>query len=238
MIRRLEALGAIPITFPVIAIAPPEPGGLLDQAIQRLDSYDWIIFTSVNGVEHFWQRLDALGAGSEEPGPDMAHFNGKIAAIGPATASILKQYGMQVELIPDEYTAEGILDTISGVSGCRILLPRADIARPALAQGLAERGAVIDEVPAYHTIMALPQAEDYEALKDGVNILTFTSSSTVRNFMSLTRDMDYGDPLVACIGPVTAATARSLGLRVDGVAGEYTIDGLLECLKELWPVCQ
>jgi uroporphyrinogen-III synthase len=178
---------------------------------------------------------------AREPGePDtvMSAFKGKIAAIGPATAAAIRQRGMEVDLVPDEYTAEGILESLTGVSGCRFLLPRADIARPVLVEGLVEHGAAVDEVAAYHTIMALPQPDDYAALRRGVHILTFTSSSTVRNFVSLTRDIDYGDPLVTCIGPITAATARRMGLRVDAVASQYTIDGLMECLKALWPACE
>jgi uroporphyrinogen-III synthase len=224
---RLRALGAEPIEFPVIAIAPPEPGGPLDQAIARLDSYDWIIFTSVNGVEHFWARLPLpLGEGWGEGWP------GKVAAIGPATAEALRLRGAPVDLMPAEYRAEAILDEIGDVAGQRILLPRADIARPALADGLRTRGAHVDEVAAYRTVAGKPTPAAFEALRTGVDVVTFTSSSTVRNFVALTTNLDYGNPLIACIGPVTAATARELGLRVDVVAREYTVEGLLESLKE------
>lgn len=223
---RLRALGAEPIFFPVIAIAPPERGGALDQAIQGLAEYDWIIFTSVNGVEHFWARLTA------HAGPRPSAPRSKIAAIGPATAEALSQRGVSVHLMPAEYRAEAILDVIGDVAGQRILLPRADIARPALAEGLRAMGARVDEAPAYHTVQGKPPPAAFDALRAGVDVIIFTSSSTVRNFVALTKGLNYGDPFVACIGPVTAATAHELGLRVDMVAEEYTVDGLLETLYE------
>ncbi len=224
---RLRALGAEPVEFPVIAIAPPEPGGQLDQALARLSSYDWLIFTSVNGVECFWARLAASAASAAAIGP------AKVAAIGPATAAALRQRGVQVSLMPGEYRAEAILDEIGDVAGQSILLPRADIARPALADGLRAKGARVDEVPAYRTVASTPAAAAFDSLRAGVDVITFTSSSTVHNFVAQTAGLSYGDPLIACIGPVTAATARGLGLRVDVVAGEYTMEGLVEALDEL-----
>jgi uroporphyrinogen-III synthase len=224
---RLRALGAEPVVFPVIAIAPPEPGGPLDQALARLSSYDWLIFTSVNGVDCFWERLTTLAAG-----PDQVPA-AKVAAIGPATAAALRQRGVRVSLMPAEYRAEAILDEIGDVAGQTVLLPRADIARPALADGLRAKGAQVDEVPAYRTVPSTPAAAAFDALRAGVDVITFTSSSTVHNFVAQTAGLSYGDPLVACIGPVTAATARGLGLRVDVVAREYTIEGLVKALDEL-----
>ena len=224
---RLRALGAEPVVFPVIAIVPPEPGGPLDQAIARLASYDWIIFTSVNGVKHFWARLEARG-GDQPVTPPLGPA--KIAAIGPATADALRQRGAPVHLMPGEYRAEAILDEIDNVDGRRILLPRADIARPVLADGLSAMGARVEEVAAYRTVQGTPAPAAFDALCAGVDVLTFTSSSTVRNFTALTSGLDYGDPLIVCIGPITAATAHELGLRVDVVAEEYTIDGLMEAI--------
>jgi len=230
---RLRALGAEPILFPTIAIAPPEAGGPLDQAIVRLIDYDWIIFTSVNGVDHFWTRLVEANRSSGADGQANLSFPGKVAAIGPATAEALRQRGAPVHLIPAEYRAEAILHEIGDVAGQRILLPRADIARPELADGLRAAGAQVDDVSAYRTVQGEPSAAAFDALQAGVDVVIFTSSSTVRNFVSLTRGLAYGDPLIACIGPVTAATARELGLQVDMVAKEYTVDGLLETLKAL-----
>ncbi len=224
--ERLRAVGAEPIAFPVIAIASPEAGGPLDQAIAQLDRYDWVIFTSVNGVEQFWDRLTGTGIPL-----DTSPIRGKVAAIGPTTAGAVNERGVVVDLMPDEYRAEAILDEIGDVAGKRVLLPRADIARPALAKGLRAMGAAVDEVAAYYTVLGQPSPAAFDALRAGVDVITFTSSSTVRNFLALTEGLDYGDPLVACIGPVTADTARELGLRVDVVAEEYTIDGLLDALQ-------
>lgn len=229
--KRLRALGAEPVLFPVIAIAPPETGSPLDQAVARLADYDWIIFTSVNGVEHFWARLVEVGGSPAGGGGSALPFRAKVAAIGPATAEALRQRGAPVHLVPAEYRAEAILDEIGDVTGQRILLPRADIARRALAEGLRAMGAQVDEVTAYRTVRGNPSPAAFDALRAGVDVVTFTSSSTVRNFVSLTNGLDYGDPLIACIGPITTATARELGLHVDVVAEEYTIDGLLEALK-------
>jgi uroporphyrinogen-III synthase len=231
--NRLRALGAEPILFSVISIVPPEADGPLDHAISRLAGYDWIIFTSVNGVEHFWTRLDTGVSSSRAslPETEVFPFRGQIAAIGPATAEALHQRGAAVYLMPAEYRAEAILDEIGDVAGQRILLPRADIARPALADGLRALGAQVDEVPAYRTVRVVPPQVAFDMLRAGVDVVTFTSSSTVRNFVSLTSGVDYGNPLIACIGPVTAATARESGLHVDVIAEEYTIDGLLEALK-------
>jgi uroporphyrinogen-III synthase len=223
---QLRVLGAEPIRFPVIAIAPPEIGGPLDQALTHLELYHWIIFTSVNGVQQFWNRLAVIGSA----GPD-APFAGKVAAIGPVTAAALRQRGMTVDLMPDEYVAEAVLHEIDDVAGMRILLPRADRARPALAKGLRALGAKVDEVVAYRTVLAKPDPAAYAALEVGVDVVTFTSSSTVRNFLALTEGLEYGEPLITCIGPVTAATAGESGLRVDVVAAEYTIDGLLKALQ-------
>jgi uroporphyrinogen-III synthase len=227
--QRLHALGAEPILFPVIAIAPAENGGPLDQAIIRLADYDWVIFTSVNGVEHFWARLAEHS--SPQSRPTLAAPNLKIAAIGPITAESLRQRGVPVHLMPDEYRAEAILGVIGDVAGQRILLPRADIARPALANGLRAMGALVEDVAAYRTVKGTPPPAAFDALCVGVDVVTFTSSSTVRNFVLLTNGLDYGRPLIACIGPVTAATALEVGLPVDVVAEAYTIDGLLEALK-------
>jgi uroporphyrinogen-III synthase len=227
----LRARGAEPVFFPVIAIAAPQPGGPLDQAIAHLPDYDWAIFTSVNGVEHFWARLAEAARLADGELPSAPLSRAKIAAIGPKTAEALRARGVKVGLVPGEYRAEAILDEIGDVRGERVLLPRADIARPELADGLRARGARVDEVPAYHTVPGNPPPAAFEALRAGVDVVTFTSSSTVRHFVALTHPLDYGDPLIACIGPVTADTARELGLRVDVVAEEYTVEGLLKALE-------
>ena len=222
---KLTAQGATPIVFPTIEIAPPDDYGALDRAIRHLAQYQWITFTSVNGVKSFWERLDVVGAG-------LAPVQ-RIAAIGPATASALQAHDVTVTLIPDEYVAEAIIESIGAVQGQRILLPRADIAREALAVELRKRGAIVDEITAYRTLPAQPDPDGLRELQRGVDAITFTSSSTVRNFMALRgRDSVLPQTLIACIGPITANTAREFDLRVDVIAADYTTDGLVAALVD------
>lgn len=223
---KLASLGAQPILFPTIEIAPMEDYTALDQAIRLLSQYRWVIFTSVNGVVAFWRRLDALRS--------TLHASLHVAAIGPATAGALKKRGVRAEFIPEEYVAERILDGIGDVSGRRILLPRADIAREALAVELTRRGAIVDEIAAYRTLPAAPDPHGLAELRRGVDAITFTSSSTVRNFVALIGPSAIGhlQCAIACIGPITAQTAREVGLPVDVMAREYTMDGLVAALAE------
>lgn len=228
LVSRLAAAGAAPVVFPTIEIAPAASGPL-DQAVAELPQYQWVIFTSVNGVSAFWDRLQAAGE-------DSGRFSGiRVAAIGPATARALEKRGVQAQFIPEEYVAERILDGVGDVSGQRVLLPRADIAREALAVELERRGARVNEIAAYHTLPAQPDAAGLAGLRQGVDAATFTSSSTVRNFFQLLGNQAYsllGNALVACIGPITATTAREMDLAVGLVASEYTMEGLVRALIE------
>jgi len=241
---KLAALGAEPILFPTIEIAPMDDYSALDQAIAALDKYRWVMFTSVNGVTAFWNRLAAVGAGFK-PAP-------QVAAIGPATAQALEKHGLRATFIPEEYVAEAIVEGIGDVRGKWILLPRAEIAREALADELRRRGAVVHEIAVYRTLPAAPDPQALRELRRGVDAITFTSSSTVRNFVALLsgsaqyidaanyRRMGHdGIPMpslnraaIACIGPITAQTAREVGLPVDVMATEYTMDGLVAALVE------
>lgn len=227
---RLMELGAEPIEFPLIQIISPEDYSPLDEAIRRLSRYDWIIFTSVNGVRAFVARLKAQGK-------DIRALGGlKICAIGPATAAELSRYCLNVDYVPDKYVAEAIVEGMGDVAGQRILLPRADVAREVLAVELAKAGAEVDEVVAYRTVLGdSPDADVKDMLLSGeIDIVTFTSSSTVRNFVAMMRHGDLTEILegvtVACIGPITARTARELGIKVDVVAEEYTIEGLIKAI--------
>jgi uroporphyrinogen-III synthase len=228
----LERLGAEVIYLPVIEIAPPEDQASLDTALRNLADYDWVIFTSANGVQMCLDRLEALGG---LIWPD--HL--LVAAIGPKTAETLNIGGIHVDFIPDEYIAEAIPPGLGAIAGKKFLLLRADLARPALAEILTASGGLVNEVTAYRTIPATPDPHALEAIRGGVDILTFTSSSTVRNFLNLIEQsgLDHahlpGAPKVACIGPITAGTARELGLAVDLVAEEYTIQGLLAALASV-----
>jgi uroporphyrinogen-III synthase len=215
--ERLRSLGAVPIEFPTVRIEPAEAGPL-DAALRALDSFDWIVFTSANGVDAVFARLAAAGK-------DARDVRGrKVAAIGPVTARALKEHDVTPSLVPKEYVAEAILESLGEVRGKRFLLPRADIAREALAVGLKQRGAVVTEVAAYRTVGVSGPPPDLS----GADAVTFTSSSTVRHFLA--SGAAVGTAKVVCIGPVTAATARELGLTVDAVADEYTEDGLIQAL--------
>lgn len=231
--ERLEALGARTVPLPTIAIAPVNDPAELDAAIARLASYDWLIFTSVNGVAAFAERLAARGVDWTARG------RARIAAIGPATAAAITGHGAPVDLTPDEYVAEAIVDGLGNVAGQRLLLARADIARRALADELRLRGGDVDEVAAYRTLVQPAAPEAIAQALDGaerVDAITFTSSSTVRGLLAglaaLSRDPAEAlrGVALAAIGPVTAATLREAGLEVALVADEYTIPGLADAL--------
>lgn len=216
--ERLRSLGAVPIEFPTVRIEPAEAGPL-DAALRGLDGFDWIVFTSANGVDAVFARLAAAGKDARDVG------RRKVAAIGPVTARALKEHDIVPSLVPAEFVAEAILEALGEVRGKRFLLPRADIAREALAVGLTQRGAVVTEVAAYRTVGVSGPPPDLS----GADAVTFTSSSTVRHFLA--SGAAVGTAKVVCIGPVTAATARELGLTVDAVADEYTEDGLIQALE-------
>jgi len=243
LIKALEELGATPIEFSTIKIVPPESYDELDRAIIKLAtshepramSYDWLIFTSVNGVTFFFDRLAALGF-------DKGNLRGvKLAAIGPSTARKLTDLGLKVDDLPFEYRAEAVIEGLvrMGVKGARVLIPRAEVAREILPQKLAQAGAQVEVVTAYRTVpdnSSLDRLE--EMFKEGkIDIITFTSSSTVRNFLDLLKKENLPKILkktkVVCIGPVTAETAKELGLRVDAVAEEYTIAGLVKAIVKM-----
>jgi uroporphyrinogen III methyltransferase/synthase len=227
---RLRALGAEAIELPTIRILPPDDWAPLDAAIAALTGLDWIVFTSANGAGHFWERLQAAGL-------DARALHGiRLAAIGPATAAELEAHGLRADFVPGEYVAEAVAAGLGEVRGLRVLLPRADIARPALADFLRQAGAEVAEVAAYRTVRPEGDPAELRKLLAGVTVATFTSSSTVRNLADMARDAGLelaaalGQALIACIGPITAETARERGLAVHLVADEYTVDGLVEKL--------
>lgn len=227
---RLRALGADPIELATIRVAPPNDWTSLDSAIAGLGSYDWIVFTSANGVGSFWERLDHAGLDAR------ALHGARVAAIGPATAAELQAHGVRPDHVPGEYVAEAVAAGLGDVRSLRILLPRADIARPALADLLRRGGGDVLEVAAYRTLRPDPGPGELRDRLAGITVATFTSSSTVRNLAAMARDAGLDLPralahaTVACIGPITAETARELGLTVGVVAEEYTIDGLVQAL--------
>ncbi|MFZ7112905.1 MAG: uroporphyrinogen-III C-methyltransferase [Desulfatiglandales bacterium] len=233
-LARLTTLGAVCIEFPTIEIVPPESWAALDAALGALETYDWVVFTSVNGVKSFFKRLDFLGR-------DVRDLKGiKIGAIGPQTALAVQQKGIRPDMIPEEFRAEAVVEAFRrhGAKALRILLPRAAQAREILPEELEKMGAEVNVVDAYRTVK--PKADKAEVrrmLQQGsIHMVTFTSSSTVRHFAEMFDP--EGDQLfqwmeetaVACIGPITAKTAEETGFRVDLVSSQYTIEGLTEAI--------
>ena len=226
----LAQQGAQPIELPTIEIGLQESFTLLDEALGKLSSYHWIVFTSVNGVEALFQRLHHLSKDTRT----LASV--QVCAIGSATAAALEAQGLRADLVPQEFTSTRVVDAFGRIdlSGKRMLLPRADMAGSALPQGLRDLGALVDDISVYRTLTPEEsRGSAHTLLTEGVDIATFTSSSTVRNLLSLL-DGETGlldGACIACIGPVTAETAREMGLHVDVVAGEHTIPGLVEALS-------
>ncbi len=228
--RLLAAEGASAIAFPTISIVPPSDWSELDQALDTLANYHWLIFTSANGVHFFFDRL-------REKGRDVRDLKGiQICCIGSATASQIEARGIRVDLVPDEFIAEGILKSFAALdlSGKKILIPRAMKARNILPEGLKKQGAEVDVVTAYRTINSGRKKEELTALIEAgeVDVITFTSSSTVTNFIEI-MGADYVLPpqiKIACIGPVTAGVAKKASFRIDITQEEYTMNGLVQSL--------
>jgi len=224
--------GAEPFEIPTIEINPLEENGRLDSALSAMSGYDWVVFSSVNGVRESFRRLGHLNL-------DARAFGGaKVCAIGSATVESLKERGIVPDLTPREYVSESVVSEFVdvGVYGKSILLLRAEAGRDILSKWLSEAGALVDDVAAYQTVMPEESREILHGLvsEDRVNVVTFTSSSTVTNLLAL-MDGDVA-PLngmtLVCIGPVTADTARKAGLKVDMIARNATIAGLVDALVE------
>jgi uroporphyrinogen-III synthase len=258
--EELRKLGATVVEIPFIEIRKPRSFAPLDSALLTLDGYDWLILTSVNGVEAMWERLAklcldfakfregqdfsraakstksaaALAAGISRPTTRL-----RIAAIGPATKKAIEQRGAKVDVVPKEYVAESVVRSLrKRVMGKRVLLVRAKVARDVIPRELRKSGAHVDVVEAYETVV--PQSSRAR-LRDALanpkrcpHVVTFTSSSTARNFVALlgSRAAKLEGIKLASIGPVTSSTLRELGLRVDIEAKEFTIPGLIEAIVQ------
>jgi len=232
----LEKLGAEVYEFPTIEIVPPEDFGPLDAALRELDSFSLIVFTSVNGVEAFLERLGHHGL-------DLRALlrDAKVAAIGPATAERIERVGLRVDVVPEEYRAEALIEALDAgqLAGERVLIPRAKVAREILPDRLREAGAEVVVPPAYESVPSSRGKEELSLrLRSGdIDCVTFTASSTVENFVGAFGAEEAAELLtktrVACIGPITADTARKRGLGVDAEADEYTIPGLVEVVTDL-----
>jgi uroporphyrinogen III methyltransferase/synthase len=222
----LRALGAQVISLPAIEIAPASDFGPLDRAILALNSYDWVVFTSVNGVRAFLERLDRSTT-------DLRTLRARIAAIGPATQAALEALHLKVDVTGEEFVAESLLEAMpQDMSGQRILLARAAVAREIVPLELAARGAQVDIVEAYRTIAPPHLFNDAAVLREAKkpDWITFTSSSTVENLLSVVNTADLQGIRVASIGPVTSATLRKHGIAPDVEASIYTADGVAEAI--------
>jgi uroporphyrinogen III methyltransferase/synthase len=228
--KLLAERGAIPVELPVIDIAAADHDKL-DEAVSHLSRYQWVLFTSVNGVTAFFERLAALGK-------DTRALRGiEVGAIGPATADAVKAHGVTPDFMPDDFTTEGIIAGLAlrHVSDLRFLLPRADIADRTLIDALGRLGAVVDEVVAYRTLPAADSAaRARQAIAAGeIDVVTFASSSTVTNLLGAAKNTaGLRGARVACIGPRTAAAARRCGLKIDILARESTIPALVDAIEE------
>ncbi|MFZ6029908.1 MAG: uroporphyrinogen-III synthase [Chloroflexota bacterium] len=234
---QLRALGHEPIAFPVIEVCPLADLSALDEALCASGRYAWVIFTSANAVEVFFDRLAAKFPLSSFPSADAPEL--RVAAIGPATASALRRRGVEPAFVPRAALAEAILPGLGSVAGLRVLLPQAEIARPSLAEAIARVGGIVDAVPIYQTLPTAPDPRALAVLAEGVDAVTFTSPSTVENFTIVARRAGFdpahlpGDPFFACIGPITRQAAEGTGLPNLRMADEHTAEGLIRLISGL-----
>jgi uroporphyrinogen III methyltransferase/synthase len=224
---RLRALGAEPVELPVISLEPSADPAPLDRAIENLASYDWLIFTSVNGVRFFLTRLD-------QSRHDLRSLKARICAIGPATRKAIEDLHLKVDLMPEEYVAESLIKAFASenLAGQRVLLPRAAVARDVIPE-LAKLGAQVDVVEAYRNVVppnAHARAREIFAAERKPDWITFTSSSTVKNLLAITGREALDGVRIASIGPVTSSTLCAHGLKVDAEAKQFTLDGLVEAI--------
>jgi len=258
----LRKLGATVLEIPFIEIRKPRSFRPLDSALQNLRSYDWLILTSANGVEAMWDRLAKLQLLDRvlREGHDFSRAvkrrkrdaplaaegrRPRIAAIGPATKKAIEQRGVCVDVVPKEYVAESVVHSLrSKVKGKRVLLVRAKVARDVIPTELRRAGAHVDVVEAYQTVIPESSRTRLRSAlanpRRGPHVVTFTSSSSVRNFVELLSSRRKRTPglegiLMASIGPVTSSTLRELGLQVDIAAKEFTIPGLVEAIVHSIP---
>lgn len=236
LIGELEALGAEVIAFPVIEIVDPPDFHEIDDAIERLPSYDWVVLTSANGVERFFARLERDGGVAVQMLADV-----HVAAVGSATGRVLAARGVKADLMPDDFRAEGLAATLTekGVGdGTRVLVPRALVGRDVLVNKLSAVGATVDVAPVYQTVPAKADPAVIERLRQGVDAVTFTSPSTVKHFLAFMSaagadgDALLSGSVVASIGPVTSKALATRGIRVDVEPETYTVPAMVTALAD------
>jgi uroporphyrinogen III methyltransferase/synthase len=233
----LAAYGAEPVDAPTIRMVPPADWAPVDRAIDEIGTYQWVIFTSANGVVRFMTRLRTRGL-------DARCLAGRrLCCIGPRTALELERFGLTADAIPTDYQAEGLLALLGehDVTNARVLIPRAEVARELLPQELRARGAHVDVVAVYRTILPSSEGQEWhQELVDGrIHVATFTSSSTVRHFVEVLGGADQAKLLlkrvvVACIGPITGKTAEEYGLAVSILPDQNTIPALAEAIARYY----
>jgi uroporphyrinogen III methyltransferase/synthase len=235
LMRLLDEMGACTYEFPTIDVAPLADAVPVREALGRLSCFDWLVFTSVNGVKHFWRQMDAMLLDAR------ALAGLKVAAIGPATAQALAEKGVRADFVPDKYVAESVVEGLLAlqIGGKKVLIPRAAKAREVLPEELARAGALVEVLPVYETRLAEQDPDEITAaIEEGeIHYLTFTSSSTVDNFFAMI-PADRLKPLrdkikIACIGPITAATLEKHGFTADIQPESYTIPALAKALAEV-----
>ena len=228
---KLHELGADVVELPTIEIRPASDYAPLDRALASLACYDWLIFTSANGVRFFLERLDRSGC-------DLRNMRARLCAIGPATRAALERVHLKVDLMGREYVAEGLLAALApyDLAGKHVLLPRAAEARDLVPSELARRGAVVDVVEAYRTVVPETAATEAREIFGGArrpDCITFTSSSTVKNFVAVAGARSLVGVHAVSIGPITSGTARAAGIRVVAEAQPFTVDGLVNAIVQL-----
>lgn len=231
--KLLSERGADPVELPVIDIRPVTDTTGLDRAIKNPSQFQWVIFTSVNGVEAFFERLHIFKLDAR------ALHNLKIAAIGPATVEALEHKGITPDFCPEVYTGAGLVIGLSKykITGQKFLLPRTDIADKELSDGIKQLGGIVHEITVYQTVSSVSPSKAREILADGkIDVVTFASSSTVTNLMTALKkeSISLNGVIIACIGPKTADTAAKSRLKVDIVATESTIPGLVAAIEECY----
>ncbi|WP_059103898.1 uroporphyrinogen-III synthase [Shouchella shacheensis] len=222
--KKLDSLGATAHHLPLIAFTQTPATDELKETLHHLDQFDWLVFTSVNGVHHFFSHLQHCDRKSSTLP--------KLAAVGKRTAASLKTYGFEVSVTPNEFVAESLAEALDVKEGTRILLARGKLGRKALPQLLKERGAAVKELLLYDTVLPATVEEDFAALdRKTFDYVTLTSSSTARNFANVQQKLDISWRYIACIGPVTAKTAENYGLKVDIVPIRYTTNDLIQAMQ-------
>ena len=228
----VKSRGAEPILFPTIRIVSPQDWKAVDKAVSKMERYNSVIFTSVNGAKRFLQRL------KNKRGDCNSLRSLKICAIGPQTAAMIKQFRLRVDIIPKEFRAESLVDSLEkeGIWGKHFLLPRAEKARNVISEEIKKRGGNIDVVAVYRTSKGEGDVKKIKKLFQNreIDVATFTSSSTVKNFVEMLSGNNIADLMkgciVACIGPITVQTATTMGIRTDIQPDNYTIQGLVDSI--------